>query len=384
MARLDLRTISEDALRLVCEQKWQESESLDFKRELPAKDDRGRREFLKDVCALANAFGGDLLFGISEQEGAASELAPLEGENSDAAILRLGQLVDSGVEPRLPGLQFHVIPLSRGFALIVRVPASFDGPHRYLVNDACRFVLRSGRHTVDMSYAQLRTAFGATALLADRARAFRRERLAQIPQAHNPLPLRVGPFTVVHVIPLEAMTPGKSVDITPLYYQHSALDFEDWGSSRILNLDGLLVHASAEKDTLAYSLMFRSGSLETVRFSGLTISDDKTIPSLTIAKFIRQAIPKMAKLAQERGAVGPAIVGLAMLRVSGWSFALDANHYARPADRNDLVLPEVWLDDLDAATNVDALAKPLLDLVWQAYGQPSCRYYKEGKWSPKD
>lgn len=381
---IDIEGMDAKGLSLVCEQRWQEGDTLDFKRTLPGRDDRGRRELLKDVCAFANAGGGVLAFGLVDEEGAAKELAPITDEGPDAAILRVGQIIDAGIEPRLRGWRLKPVDVEGGYVLLLRVPASFDGPHRYVVNDASRFVMRSGRHTVDLTYQQLRSAFGSTSTLLDRARAFRNSRLEVIPTIGTPLKLKPGPLTVVHLIPIEAMAARASVDVTPFYYDHSALSFSDWGGgSRILNLDGIMSHISGEQHTMTYSLLFRSGALETTRFSGLTINDDKTIPSLTIADFMREAVPKMAGIARKAGLSGPAIVAFSMLRVGGWHFAVDENYIAGPPDRNDLIFPEAWIEDIESLLEVDAIVKPILDLLWQSYGQPSCKYYRDGKWAPR-
>ena len=43
--------------------------TLDYKRQLPGNSDDDKREFLADVSSFANAAGGDILFGISEDNG---------------------------------------------------------------------------------------------------------------------------------------------------------------------------------------------------------------------------------------------------------------------------------------------------------------------------
>jgi len=381
---LDIKTLDEASLSLICEQRWQEGDALDFKLQLPGREDKARREFLKDVCAFANAGGGTIIFGVIEEDGAAKCLAPIYTEGADAAILRLGQIIDSGIEPRLQGWRFNAINVQGGYALALRVPASFDGPHRYSVNDASRFVMRSGRHTVDLTYAQLRAAFGTTATLLERAREFRKARLEAIPGIQTPKTMRPGPLTVVHLIPIESMAERRSIDVTPFYYDHSQLTFSDWGGgSRILNLDGAMAHVSEEQHTLTYALLFRSGLIEVARYSGMTINDDKTIPSLTIADFMREAVPKMADILIRAGRAGPAIVAFSILRVNGWHMALNTQSVARPPDRPDLVFPEAWIDDIEALPDVDDIVKPILDLLWQAYGHPMCNYYREGKWAPR-
>jgi predicted HTH transcriptional regulator len=52
-----------------------ETTTLEFKQELPGGGDDAKREFLADVSALANTSGGDLLYGVEEDNGCASAIS---------------------------------------------------------------------------------------------------------------------------------------------------------------------------------------------------------------------------------------------------------------------------------------------------------------------
>ncbi|MEP6878030.1 MAG: ATP-binding protein [Nitrosospira sp.] len=84
-----------------------ESEMLEFKAILPERD--GKQEFLKDVSAMANSNGGVIVYGISEKAGQAENIFAIKTENSDHAIRRLEQCMESGIEPRLTGVKFKEI-----------------------------------------------------------------------------------------------------------------------------------------------------------------------------------------------------------------------------------------------------------------------------------
>jgi hypothetical protein len=71
-----LDAADEALLRSLCQQACPEAQTLEFKAELPERSDRGKAEFLKDVCALANADGGDLVYGIAERDGCADSPVP--------------------------------------------------------------------------------------------------------------------------------------------------------------------------------------------------------------------------------------------------------------------------------------------------------------------
>jgi len=272
VAVFDFDRVDADGLLAICAEQWQEGPLLDFKRELPSKDDRGRHEFMKDVCALANAEGGDLIYGIEDANGIAKAIVPIITEASDAAIRRLGQILDAGVEPRIQGLRFRAVRVEGdSYALLVRVPGSFDGPHRFAVNNACRFVVRSGTHVSDLTYEQLRVAFDRTGSLAKRARDFRAYRLQEIMARRTWKPMREGPLCVVHILPMAAMSGRSTVDVASLYREHAKLSFDDWGgASRSVSLDGVMSFATTDQGVGAYTHLFRSGAIEAVRFGGLT------------------------------------------------------------------------------------------------------------------
>jgi hypothetical protein len=149
-------------------------------------------------------------------------------------------------------------------------------------------------------------------------------------------------------------------------------------------LDGVRVHTSSAEATLAYTLAFRSGALESVR--SLSSSSGKQIlPSLTIATFVRDAIAKLCDQSRFLGLEGPAVFGVALLGVADHSFALNSQSVSAITDRANLVLPEAWIDDMELATvDVDSVAMPQLNLLWQSYGDPECQYYSKGKWNAKD
>lgn len=386
MAIIDFDGIDADGLKAICVEGWQESSSLDFKRELPAKDDRGRQEFLKDICAFANSEGGDLIFGISEVDGEAKGIAPIATEASDVAIRRLGQVLDAGLEPRIQGVRFRSVKFTDGsYALLVRVPASFDGPHRFTMSNASRFVVRSGTHTSDLTYEQIRVAFDRTASLAERARNFRAYRLQEIKAHRTWKPMRKGPLCVVHILPMAAMTGRSTVDVASLYRDRAKLSFDDWGgTSRLINLDGVMSFATSDEGIGAYTLVFRSGAIESVRFGGMTVEPTrKVIPSLTIAKFFRSAIGALVKQYQLMGISGPAIIGVAFLFVEGYDFPVSKYESPARTDREHLVLEEVWIENLQSIETVDNIARPILNTLWQAFGETECSYYDvEGKWHP--
>ena len=67
-----IEMINQGILTSLVENQVAESRDLEFKQVLPGRSDEQVKEFLKDVTALANAQGGDLIFGVQDENGVAT------------------------------------------------------------------------------------------------------------------------------------------------------------------------------------------------------------------------------------------------------------------------------------------------------------------------
>ena len=89
----DIRQISEANLLALFGAS--ETENLDFKRETYGHNREGHREVCKDVSALANTKGGDLLIGVDEDDAsAAAEVVGIDDAQEE--IQRLQNIIYVG------------------------------------------------------------------------------------------------------------------------------------------------------------------------------------------------------------------------------------------------------------------------------------------------
>ena len=210
MLPLPLTEITEAFLQQLCAEQWPESQTLEFKATLPGNDEAGRDEFRKDVSAMANAEGGDLVYGISTKDDKAQAVLG-HTESADAAKRRFQQILESRVEPRINGIQYFNCPLLDGKqVLVLRIPSSFHGPHRVGTSTAHRFVFRDNSKTTDMSYDHLRGAFGQAAALSEKVERFHTQRVQRIAEKRTPKRLAGGPLAIVHIVPINGVA-GKIV-----------------------------------------------------------------------------------------------------------------------------------------------------------------------------
>ncbi len=382
MLTVDLDAVDEELLSSACKEKWTESVTLDFKRDLPGSSDKDKNEILKDICGFANSGGGDLVYGIGESNGAAEKISAITAEGFDAAKRRIGQIIDSGIEPRLNNVRIRHVPVQDGYVLIVRVPPQFDGPYRTNLNGITRFYMRNGVYTTELSYQQLRQAFGNAAILYDKAVQFRAARLEILAANKSPRPILEGPRAVLHLIPLQGQAGALAVDPIKVRSNVSTFMGRDWGGAAFnYNLDGGLVYVREGNSTnlAAYVQVYRNGALEGVRHA---VGMAGIIPSLTIAEFFRENIQKWVSFLQSLQFGGPALVGGALFDVGDYKLGVGNTSFSVPrTDRNHLVFPPALIENVADFQEIDDIARPMADIMWQSFGLERCADYNaDGVW----
>jgi predicted HTH transcriptional regulator len=151
-----------------------EGRSIEFKRELPGAKDSDRKEFLADVSSFANALGGDLIFGVQEKDGVAAVANGVVVANIDAEVLRLDEMIRSGISPRIIGCHTQVVPeLAKGPAVVIRIPRSWNGPHAISFQQDFPFYSRSTKGKFRMDASDVRDAVLAAGSIDERIRTSR-------------------------------------------------------------------------------------------------------------------------------------------------------------------------------------------------------------------
>src|SRR3972149_3327791 len=163
-----------------------EARDIEYKSATYGGNDDARAEFLADVSSLANTVGGDLIIGMAANNGIPTALAPLMTD-IEKECLRLDSMARDGLEPRIPNLQIKAVPLLEcGAAIVIRIPRSYNPPHRVVFKGKNRFWARSSAGKYEPDVDELRTLFTLAPQLADRIRGFRADRIAKIAAGEAP------------------------------------------------------------------------------------------------------------------------------------------------------------------------------------------------------
>jgi hypothetical protein len=310
-----LRDISEDDLRALLGET--EGKTIDFKRERVGATDSDRKEFLYDVSSFANTIGGDLVFGVAETGGVASDVPGLSGANADQEIQRIEQMARDGIRPAIAGLAARALPISGGaFALVVRVPKSWTGPHQVTFQKAFRFYARdtNGKYQIDVD--GLRGAFTASSAIGEQLRSFRADRLAKLLSGAAPVPLQDGGKIVLHVVPYSALGAGAAFPLAAV--QTNPGLFPTWmdngGRNTAVTFDGLV--ASSNRDPppaqqRAYTLVTRAGAVEAVN----NLHQHEPLPELE-ARIVHHAL-KFARSLDHLGVSAPYAVFVSLVGCRG-------------------------------------------------------------------
>ena len=352
-----------------------ESRSIEFKAKLVWGTDSEKKEFLADVSALANCGGGDLIFGIEEDQGAAAAVVGLASFDPDKDSLKIENILRDGVAPRIVGIRVQPVALSNGLmAIIVRVPNSLNRPHMVVFKQWSRFYSRNSAGKYQLDVHELRSAFIASESVADRVRQFRIERIDAILQGNTPETLSGKSYVCIHMIPVAAYDPSFSFDIARV--RESLLPIGRPNCNTSVNFDGRLFSTTVYPGGAdAYVQLFRNGVIEAVD------CPDKYLPVEYESEII-ESVSGYAKFYRNHEMPTPVLVGLTLLNVKEFRMGKDGvdHHIGRPIDRDHLILPERFAESLDF--DAASFLRPCFDQICNACGYSrSMNYNEKGKWT---
>lgn len=394
-----------------------EDKRLDYKRELPkfllipGNNEEAKKakkphkiEFLKDVSAFANTSGGYLLYGIKSENGVPTEISGVDSENKeDAYILQLNETLDSQLEPRIASGSRDLAFVSleepkKEKVLAIYVSKSWRAPHRIKLNN--HFYKRSATQNPPMDVDDLRVAFSQRDSLTKSARQFRNQRINELytfgmtpvdfrPTHANPDKFRAGlpsvnhllggTQVVLHLVPIDAFTPAKYIDLKKAKddpRQLLPIGTSEGGMIVRPNIDGFLVaYLDDEGYTHSYAQLYRNGIIEAVEGGALIdvnelVGNVKTIWIKEFETDLRNALQRYLKLLQTLEVDVPLFLFLTLLGVEGVGLyykGMFPPRVAHTIDRSQLSIPEACVKSYVQTPN--EVLKGIFEALWNACGK---------------
>lgn len=376
----EFEQITELDLKNLIENKIAEKKTIEYKLMLPSDQEKSKQEFLADVSSFANASGGDIIYGIKEDNSFPIELAGLDLENVDEAIRRLEDMMRSGISPRI-NEHIHSILLNNSKnVLIIRVPKSWNNPHRVIYGGHDKFYSRSTNGKYQMDVAELRIAFTLSETIIQKIRQFRENRISNIIANETPLPFMEGAKIILHIIPLTSLNTLKQYDINKIATKPGMMSPMYCSQfNHRYNLDGFVTFGMTGEKCDTYVQLFRNGIIEAVNGYLLNIKDHKELFVTAIEENIIKSVTEYLLAIKILNIELPIIVFLTLYGVKGYKIKDKPYMFFSESyeiDRDILTLPEILIDK-DNMEIGDA-CQPCFDAIWNAGGYPGSPNYQNG------
>jgi hypothetical protein len=354
-----------------------ESSTLEFKLSASSRVEGERETFLGAVCAYANGSGGDVVFGIREEDGKPVELVGVA--DIDQETLRIDNIIRSGIEPPLSSFEVRRIVVGETGVVLVRVGTSWRRPHR-LVRSR-HFYGRTSAGNYPLSMQEVRALFLASDFQLEAARSDRLARVAAITRGDTGIPLKPAPKIVMHITPsVEARFSGRELEahadkLSPLVGDAGGLSVR-----RELNFDGLLAatrHDYIPGNTfVSYVQLFRDGRIEAV--DAFTLEGRDTLNGTGMDRLLVEGVRKYVAILRSFRVNPPVLVFVSLLDIKGFRILIDdrfLDPHARPIDRGQLLPTETVIESYDEP--VDPAMRPICDQIWNAVGVMSSPSFLE-------
>jgi hypothetical protein len=255
--------LTAEHVQYLLEGKPHENRFIDYKRDLPAKED----ELLKDVSAFANTQGGVIVFGIQDKGGVPDVVFPVSADDLDKEFLRMENWIRAGLDPSLSEFHFDTIYSEQGRIVALRIPPSPNAPHM-IAKGTPKFYSRGAAGNTPMDAHEIRSAFLASENLIGRVREFRNEREQLIDSNDLPFELEDTRVSIFHIIPLSSIQRPRSFSINELkdaLGETRPLGSPNSWAPRVC-LEGMaqLSGSGCRPKVKSYTLLFRTGIIEAV------------------------------------------------------------------------------------------------------------------------
>ncbi|WP_299192460.1 ATP-binding protein [uncultured Erythrobacter sp.] len=365
-----LEAIGTDTLDRLIANGVAENRTLEYKRDLPnPKDKDSKREFLADVTSFANSQGGDLLYGIDAPRGIPTAIAELSIDDPDAELRRWEDIIQSGVEPRIPGLHFRWIAYAEGRGvLLIRVPPSPVGPHRIIFGNWSRFFSRRSNAKYEMDTHELREAFVAGEALPNRIHSLHLQAVEAAVRGDLPVGLGDDPKAIVSLVPMTYFRERRDLDIKP---ENALAPIKPSGyMDSVEMIEGVLLHTNPSESgaVRSYAITYRQGRIDVVWTIGRVVHELRKVeaPIVWPKRFedgvLDAAISGVARL-QPFGIEGPWTVHASLTGIRNYHLVVNNEYWSDPAWRDQVTLPSLRVEMMNRAALI-----PLLRSFWLAFG----------------
>jgi len=385
--RSDFENLSEQNLQDLVSAGVPENRRLEYKRDTYGRSADSRREFLKDISALANAQGGHLILGVSDQKGVAQELKGIGGADPDAETVRLENLARDGLQPRIAGIRVKAVQLADGrHTIVIRVPKSWNSPHRVIAQNSNRFYVRNSAGTEEPDVYQLRALFEQSGSAIELASAFRDERVDVVRRPTGIHLLAPGRL-ILHLVPVASLHGLLTIDVLKAHELGEKFRplFTPPGGKPNYNFQGLIFRVGFSGNRYRYAQLFRDGKLEAAHGGLIVAHPNRRVTSgQAIEREVFAGLPRFIDTLRDLDVPPPLVV---MLTLEGFKDVRYVTHADTMGEHGgqlpeDLMcLPTCVIEDYGDKIDYHRAIKSAFDALWNSFGEPEDAFFNAaGLW----
>ena len=369
------RTLDSSDLKSLIAAKRPEGMRLEYKRDLPGGSDSAKSEFLADVCALANASGGSLLYGVSEVDGCADAIVGVPDADLDVLRLRLDGIIRSGIEPRVQSLSIDAIDVDGLRVVEVSVGQSLLRPHWVSARGERRFYIRTSVGKAPMSIDEVRSAFHNAGDTFSRATEWRRQAVKHLTSAGGGfISDRDTIWMSLHIAPISAFSvfSPAAFDARPASDHAKRLKTVSTDNTNCRpHFDGLITEERPGGTFGERLLIYRDFRIEAVWRAGGVTDSRKMLFAGSNENRLNNWLKHFSDWAGEISYPFPALLMLSLLNARGSHVHSITSRYEATA--NNMELTPVFIENgaLDSTRSM----RPAYDHLWQSYGFNECVLY---------
>lgn len=381
-----LREIGEADVRTLLDTQLGEHLQLEYKSALYEDNDRGNREFLQDICMLANTAGGTLLIGVSErrdERGQPTGFPDRNGQlgielpNPETILGAYDARVTSAVEERLP-LELAAIEVGQGrYVIAIRVPDSVRKPHAVTYQGHTYFPGRRERQRYALSIREIKELTMRTASRLEQSKVTLSASFGQVTLSGG------RPYLVGGLLPI--FFEDFLVDLRTDPIQQIVRRFGRVTSGELGNISYSFDGIERRDTRLDHTVQFRRNGLLRVSQQVPLIGREgpDQIGPAAIDRLLRLVIVQ-ARSVYEAAGVGPPYIASVTLRIQReligvypgmWGLGEEHTPAVAPGEYR---FPFMQIDDLVA---IDRILRPFCDQVGQLFGKDgSSSFDADGIW----
>lgn len=382
----DFEAITEADIQELVEAQVAEGLRLDFKRETYGGRDADKRELLKDVSAFGNTQGGHLLIGIEEEGGTASAITGIEID-IDAEILRIEQILRNAIDPPISNIRIKGVTLGNGKSvLVIRVPKSWNPPHKVSYQGSNKFYLRHSAGVHEPSIEELRMLFTQSKSGLESAQQFRNKRISDVSSGQGTKPLYGNGRFFLHIVPLAGASGLINLEVEDIHNTHHHFSpIATMGMNYRFNYHGYITEVGGDNYT-GYTQIFRDGSIEATLANLCREREGKKgMPGVWFEKEFFKCFPSYIRGLEILEVPPPLYVMLSFEGLVGAEYAVLRNEWddeRQLIEDSPLFLPTCIIDDYSPdIVDYHRAIRPAFNAIWNAAGYSKSLFYNdEGEW----